>query len=66
MSEKKQIARDSLPEELRGIFDDFVAEYKFCSTLRVGSPYICYAVMADLVRAGWRKSADGFLPKIQR
>lgn len=53
-SEKEIEARNSLPEELRPIFDDFVADYKYAATMRHGRPYISYIVLADMVRAGWR------------
>ena len=56
-SEKQIEARNSLPEELKPIFDDFVADYKYAATLRHGRPYISYIVLADMVRAGWRLSA---------
>lgn len=57
-SEKQSETRDSLPDELKPIFDDFVAGYKYAATLRHGRPYISYIVLADMVRAGWRSSAD--------
>ncbi len=56
-SEKQIEARDSLPEELKPIFDEFVADYKYAATMRHGRPYISYIVLADMIRAGWRLSA---------
>jgi hypothetical protein len=56
-SEKHIEARNSLPEELKPIFDDFVSDYKYAATMRHGRPYISYIVLADIVRAGWRLSA---------
>lgn len=56
-SEKQIEARNSLPENLKPIFDDFVADYKYGATLRHGKPYISYIVLADMVKAGWRCSA---------
>ena len=56
-SEKQIEARNSLPEELKPIFDDFVADYKYAATMRHGQPYISYIVLADMIRAGWRLSA---------
>jgi len=53
-SEKQVETRNSLPEVLRPIFDEFVADYKYAATLRHGRPYISYTVLADMVRAGWR------------
>jgi len=57
-SEKQIEARDSLPDELKPIFDDFVADYKYAATLRHGRPYISYIVLADMIRGGWRLSAE--------
>ena len=56
-SEKQIEARNSLPAELKPIFDDFIADYKYVATMRHGRPYISYIVLADMVRAGWRLSA---------
>lgn len=56
-SEKYLEARNSLPDELRSIFDDFASDYKYAATLRHGRPYISYIVLADMIRAGWRLSA---------
>jgi len=57
-SQKKKEARDSLPDELKPVFDDFVADYKYAATLRYGKPYISYLVLADMIKSGWRRSAD--------
>ena len=57
-TEKQIEARNSLPDELKPIFDDFVADYKYAATLRYGRPYISYIVLADMIRAGWRLSAE--------
>lgn len=43
-SEKQIEARNSLPEELKPVFDDFVADYKYVATLRHGRPYISYII----------------------
>jgi len=56
-SDKQIEARNGLPDELKPIFDDFVADYKYAATLRHGRPYISYIVLADMIRAGWRLSA---------
>jgi hypothetical protein len=55
--EKQIEARDSLPGELKPIFDEFVADYKYAATMRHGRPYISYIVLADMIRAGWRLGA---------
>ena len=56
-SEKELQARDSLPEDLRPIFDDFVTDYKFAATKHHGRPYVSYIVLAEMVRLGWRLGA---------
>ena len=56
-SEKELEARNSLPEELKPIFDEFVSGYKYAATIHHGRPYISYIVLADMVKAGWRLSA---------
>jgi hypothetical protein len=55
-AEKEQQARDLLPDELKPIFDDFVNDYKFFATKHYGRPYVSYLVLAEMVRAGWRRS----------
>lgn len=57
-SPREEEARTALPDELRPIFDAFVADYKFHGTKRHGKPYISYIVLADMVRAGWRLAAE--------
>ena len=57
-SEKQIEARNSLPDKLKPVFDDFVSDYKYAATLRHGRPYISYIVLADMVRAGWRLVAE--------
>ena len=52
-SEKHEQARSSLPDELRPIFDDFVADYRYAATKHHGAPYVSYVVLAKMVRAGW-------------
>lgn len=51
-------ARDSLPDELKTIFDDCVSHYKYAATIRYGRPYVSYVVLADMIKAGWRLSAE--------
>ena len=55
---KHEEARNSLPDELKPIFDQLVAEYKFAAAMRHGAPYVSYIVLADLIKAGWRPSAE--------
>ena len=56
-SEKHNQARNSLSEELRPVFDAFVDDYRFSSIKHYGAPFISYAVLADMVKAGWRPVA---------
>jgi len=58
ISKKQEEARNSLPDELRPIFDEFVSDYRYAATMRHGRPYISYIVLADMVRAGWRPTAE--------
>ena len=57
-SEKHEQTRASLPEELRPIFDQFVADYKFAATIHHGSPFVSYVILAEMVKAGWRPSGE--------
>lgn len=54
MSEKYDAARDTLPEELKSIFDQFVEEYKFAGTIHHGAPFVSYMVLSEMIQAGWR------------
>ena len=53
-TEKHELARNSLPDDLKAVFDDFVADYRFAATVHHGSPFISYVVLAEMVKAGWR------------
>lgn len=57
-SEKHNAARISLPDDLREVFDQFVEDYKFAGTIHHGAPFISYIILAEMVRAGWRHSAE--------
>jgi hypothetical protein len=57
-SEKYEQARNSLPEELRSIFDAFVEDYKFAGVIHHGSPFVSYIILAEMVKAGWRASGE--------
>lgn len=57
-SPKYQIVRDSLPEELHEVYRHLVAEYSFHTEAKYGRGYVAYAVLAELIRDGWRPSAD--------
>ena len=57
-SEKHELARNLLPEELMPIFDQFVADYKFAGAIHHGSPFVSYVILAEMVKAGWRPSGE--------
>ena len=57
-SEKCIEARDSLSDDLKPIYDEFVSDYIYAATLRYGRPYVSYIVLADMVKAGWRPTAE--------
>jgi hypothetical protein len=57
-TEKHEIARNSLPDNLKPVFDDFVGDYKFAATKHHGSPFVSYVVLAEMVRMGWRLTAE--------
>jgi hypothetical protein len=57
-TEKHEQARNSLPNEFKPIFDELVADYKFATARRYGQGYVAYNVLADLVRVGWRHTAE--------
>ena len=53
-SEKHEIARAGLPDELKPVFDQFVDDYKFAGVIHHGAPFVSYIILAEMVRAGWR------------
>lgn len=53
-SEKHEEARESVPKDLRDVFDELVEHYRFAATKHHGKPYISYVVLAELVELGWR------------
>ena len=57
-SPKAQAAAQRVPEDLRPIYWQLVDEYSFLTHTRYGRGYVAYEVIADLVLAGWRPSAE--------
>ncbi len=53
-SPKFQQAREALPEELRPIYDEMVRDYSWCTEAKYGRGYVAYAVLAEMVKMGWR------------
>lgn len=57
-SEKYELARKTLPDELKPEFDKLVEYYRFAAAKHHGSPFVSYIVLAELVNSGWRLSAE--------
>ena len=57
-SEKHQLARASVPDDLKTVFDEFVEDYRFSATKHHGSPFVSYIVLAEMVKLGWRHMAE--------
>ena len=57
-SEKYKEAEAILSDDLKPIFKRFVEEYEYLTMLHFGRGYVAYRVLADLVLAGWRPSAE--------
>ena len=53
-SEKHEQARQSVPDDLKDVFDEFVEDYRFAATKHHGSPFVSYIVLAEMVKMGWR------------
>ena len=57
-SEKRQLARASIPDDLKAVFDEFVEDYRFSATKHHGSPFVSYIVLAEMVKLGSRHAAQ--------
>jgi hypothetical protein len=57
-SEKYREAEAKLPDELRGVYRQMVEQYEFLTHLKYGRGYVAYEVLAEMVLAGWRPSAE--------
>jgi hypothetical protein len=55
-TEKEALARNGIPAELREEFDRLVEDYRYSSAIRYHQPFVSYIVLADLIRAGWRRT----------
>ena len=62
-SEEHEGTRNSLPDDLKPVFDSLVEDYKFATTVRYGQGYVAHIVLADLVRAGWRATSESHSPE---
>ncbi len=57
-SDKYKEAEAILPDDLKPVFKRFVEEYEYLTMRHYGRGYVAYKVLADLVLAGWRPSAE--------
>ncbi len=49
---------ESLPDSHKPVFRQLVEEYIFHTHVKYGKGYVAYAVLGELVRSGWRASAE--------
>ena len=57
-SDKYTEAEAILTDDLKPIFKRFVEEYEYLTMLHFGRGYVAYRILADLILAGWRPSAE--------
>ena len=53
--EKREQARATLHPSLRDTFDRLLEDYEVSAQIHVGDGSVNYNIIADLVRAGWRR-----------
>jgi hypothetical protein len=58
ISLKKQEAMESLPDVLLPIYEQLIEDYRFSCITRYGRSFVSYVILADLIKLGWRPSAD--------
>ena len=57
-SQKFKEAEAIVPSELRPVFRRLVEEYEYLTARQYGRGYVAYQVLARLVLAGWRPTAE--------
>ena len=57
-SPKYREAEAKLPDELHGVYRQMVEQYEFLTHVKYGRGYVAYEVLAEMVLAGWRPSAE--------
>jgi hypothetical protein len=57
-SPKYREAAGRLSDEQKSVFERLVKEYEYLTALKYGRGYVAYEVLADLVLAGWRPTAE--------
>ena len=63
MSPKMEKELNELPKDLRALYKRIVLEYQYYCVVKHGHPWVSYAVLADLIKAGWRPTHEQFLEK---
>lgn len=53
--QRRARAEATLPSELHRAFEQLVDDYVVSAKIHAGEVAVAYAVLADLIRAGWRK-----------
>jgi len=61
-SEKSKQAEAKLPTELRPIYHQMIQDYEFQTQVKYGRGYVAYEILAQMVLAGWRPSAEPHSP----
>ncbi len=57
-SPKYREAEAKLPQELRAVYRQMVEQYEFLTHIKYGRGYVAYEVLAEMMLAGWRPSAE--------
>ncbi|MCC6697938.1 MAG: hypothetical protein IT365_20095 [Candidatus Hydrogenedentes bacterium] len=57
-SEKHELARNGLLDNLKPTFDDMVSDYRFVATKHHDSPFVSYIVLVEMVKVGRRLAAE--------
>jgi hypothetical protein len=57
-TEKSKQAEAKLPADLRPVYQHMVRDYEFLTMHHFGRGYVAYSVLAEMVLAGWRPTAD--------
>lgn len=53
-NERHEQARNSLPDDLKSVFDDFSTDFRLATSSHQGASSVSSMVLAEMVRAGWR------------
>jgi hypothetical protein len=53
---KKEEALQSLPRDLWPAYEELIADYQYLCKARLGRSFVNYAILADLIAYGWRRT----------